>query len=311
MFRSVAVVCFAITVYAPAQAVPVSASAGLVVQAGAQSSALVPGADITAGAHLSAGGAIGAARFDFAPSWNVTALGFAFDLSSTAFAQTSSASGGSTRHELWLARPTVGRLVITWTAATTGNGAAAFALDLHDDGVIEATAAAVLPVTLPAGLTVLRVQTSASASAGIVQGPWGMQIPYQGTAQVTLMVRLEPTHCTMSTLASSCAGPVTSVRGNFLGGVTVSSLCAATDDIAIAVFGFDQLATGLPLPPGCSLATTPLASHWRSVGTTGAVDWSTALPQGFGPVQFATQVIGLDVDTWSAGTSQAFWVTCQ
>ena len=220
---------------ANAQAAPLAFSAGVAAQAGAMHSGVLPGNDVTTGTSHLVGGAHGTALYEFSPSWNVAAIDLAWDLSSHAYTQTSTASGGATRHELWLSRPVDGRFVISWAALTTGTGAVSFGFDLFDDGAIDAVTAAVLPVSLPAGLTAFRVHTSASANAGVVQGPWGIQIPYQGTAMGQLTIRFEPTHCSASAYAPSCGGLTAGVTGNFLGGATLTSQCASTDDLAIAM----------------------------------------------------------------------------
>ena len=95
-------------------------------------------------------------------------------------------------------RPVTGRFVVTWMPTVAGTGATSFVLDLFDDGSVDATSSTVIPVVLPAGLTLLRVQTSASASAGVFSGPWNMQISYQGMANGALAIRFEPVHCTVA-----------------------------------------------------------------------------------------------------------------
>jgi hypothetical protein len=230
------------------------------------------------------GGGPGDAHFHFSPAWNSAVVELSWTVTSTAFAHTAASSGGVTRHEQWSARSVNGRFVITWVPTVTATGAASFPFDLFDDGLILAGASAVIPWNLPAGQTVSRVQTAASAAAGVISGPWGSHLHYQGTVSGVVGVRFEPTHCSVATFAAACGGPVASVVGNFLGGCDLAAQCAAGDDIAIAVFGFDQTSTGLPLPPGCALQTTPVVSLWRSLGQPHGANWSLALPPGIGPV---------------------------
>ncbi|MCA8948285.1 MAG: hypothetical protein KDE27_02210 [Planctomycetes bacterium] len=293
----------------PAQVIPVASAASVGVHAGPSHTVLPVGADVSTGVRVALQTAIGDASYDFSPAWDATAVGLVFDVESRAFQATAAASGGETLHELWSARPIVGRFVIEWSVAVTGTGAASFAFDLGDDGVVDVTASGIVNATLPAGRTPLRVRVDTAATAASVSGPWGTSITYQGTARAQLAIRFEPTHCAALPFAAACGGPTTTIAGNFTGGASVRAHCAPVDDLVIAVFGFGPQSIALPLSAGCRLRVDPVTSAWRVPGPTGDAEWPSSLPVGAPALTFATQVVGLDVDAPSLTAGAAFWVT--
>jgi len=50
---------------------------------------------------------------------------------------------------------------------------------------------------------------------------------------------------------------------------------------------------------------------WRPIGPGLPAAWSLALPAAVRPAAFAAQLVGIDVDTFTATTSQGRWITCQ
>jgi len=295
-----------------AQVSPRATAATFAVQPGGQQAAFVPpGADVSHGAQLHASGGRGDAHLQLASTWDTAAIDLRWDLACAAWSQTTATSDSATRHEWTSPRTIQGLLVITWTPTTTGSGTASCAIDLFDDGSIEATGSAVLPFTLPAGVTPLRVRASTAATAGTIQGPFGSQWSFQGQASGTLTLRFEPDHCSAQELGAGCPGPQLTASGNFVGGADLRAQCGLADDLAIAVLGIDQVASNLPMAPQCVLWTTPLVTMWQPTPVHGAVSWSVPLRVGFGPVSFAAQVVAFDADAGVVTTSRALWLTCR
>lgn len=310
----------------PAQLVLRIESGGIGAHLGALSAVAANGRDLSNGVHLEPVGFGGAARFDLAPRSDPTAGEFVHAVVADAWQAVTSRSGGALRHEFDLARPVMGRLVVEWQTVTSGTGASAFTLDLGADGSIEVddgmgVGSVALPVALPAGVTRLAIALSASAVAGTIQGPWGIQIDYQGAATAELRVRLEPTHGTVTQFAGGCAGagtpglaiPATTIVGNFDGAVSVLVAPDGVHDVAIVALGLAPTSLPLPVPPFCVLEVDPLITSWQPLDGVAGAAFHLALPVGAPAIGFATQVVGLDLGTGapgglSAATSAAHYV---
>ena len=296
----------------PAQGTPLATSAGILLQTGPLiAGSVAPGLDVTNGVSLGASGSFGAAQFQALTMTTSTAIDLDWNVSCSAFGSTTASSQGAIRYELAAAPQVTGQIVATWIPAQTGTGAASCSIDLLDDGIIDATGSVTWPLTFGSGVVPLRVRVATTAHAGVVYGPWGSQWTYQGTAYGTLHIRIEPTHCQSAVFGSGCADPQLTVLGNFAGGADLLGTFAPAADLGVAVLGFDQHATQLPLAPGCTLLTTPNVVLWSAISASHTAAWSLAVPAAARPLAFAAQLVGIDVDTVTATTSAGFWITCQ
>jgi len=272
---------------------------------------VAPGIDVTNGVVLGTAGVFGAAQFQAHATATSTAVDLDWNVSCSAYGTTTAGSQGTIRYELYVAQAVTGQLVVTWVAAPTGTGASSCSIDLFDDGIVDATGSVTWPVSFGAGVVPLRVRVTTVAHAAVIHGPWGTGWSYQGTANGSLQIRLSPTHCQSAVFGQGCGDPQLTVLGNFTGGADLRGTFGPAADLGVAVFGFDQVATPLPLAPGCMLRTTPIVLLWHPIGPSQTTSWSLALPAAFRPVAFAAQLVGIDVDTFAATTSQGRWITCQ
>ncbi|MCA8974315.1 MAG: hypothetical protein KDC98_06310 [Planctomycetes bacterium] len=294
---------------ATAQAATLASSAGIVVAAGAISVVRGPGTDLSSGLHLVATENAGTVVLDYGQRADSTAVSLGFAYTCDALSATQAAIDSTTRHEFYALRPIDGQFVISWTPTATGTGTAVFAFDLGDDGTNEATGSAVIPFTLPAGLTIASVRLTTAASAGVIQGPWGSRLSYHGTVAGTLSIRFEATPAQTSPFGSGCGAVALDAVANLYGAVDLVARWPTDTDLAIAALGFDRSAVPLPVAPGCSLLLTPVVLLWQNVDRR-AARWTIALPGGSGAVSFTAQVVGLEVAAAQVTTSAGLAIVC-
>lgn len=296
---------------AVAQVVPLATATGCLAKVGATVQAIAGGTDVTAGTAVGVGTGSGNAALHFVPDQDTVAVLLGYDAASVAVATTTAQASAEIRHEVWSARPLVGRLVVTWSTTVSGTGSATFGIDVGDDGSVEATGAAVVPCALVAGMTPIRVRIATAANAGTVSGPWGTGFSYQGAASAHLTIRFEPMHCSATALGGGCPGTQLNAIGNLAGGVDLRASCGSGDDLAVLLLAFDPaMAVSTPFP-ACTLLAAPVATLWSVPDTTHAARWSFVWPTGVGPVAFAAQVIAIDASPFVASASGALAVACQ
>lgn len=289
-----------------------AASAGITVQAGLAAPATVaPGVNVTAGTLRSAANSSGSGLFRAEHTQSTTAIELAWTLAATAQNSGQVTSLGEIRYELSAPELVEGDLTVTWAPTFAGTGTAAFSVDLFDDGLDPTTTTTTFALTLGPWPLPLRVRAQVGAAAGTIAGPWGTTWRYTGSANGTLQIRFQPTHCTTTALGAGCAEPQLHVIGNLRGGADLRGAFAPTTELGIAVLGLDQQAGMLPSAPGCPLVTTPLVALWGLPDAQRAANWSIGLPASVRPAGFAAQLVGLDVDAAAVTTSAGFWVTCR
>ncbi|MFO1076899.1 MAG: hypothetical protein U1E73_04135 [Planctomycetota bacterium] len=294
-----------------AQVVPLATAIGLYAQAGAAVDAVAPGTDVSAGEQVAAATGSGSAYAQFVPHWDAAAVTLTHTAASVASFAVQTRTVCDVRHELWSARPLVGRFVVAWTTSATGTGTAACAVDLQDDGSVEATGSGVIQCALPAGPFALRVRVTTAANAGTIGGPWGTTIAYHGAANAQLVIRFEPTHCTATAIGGGCPGPQLAAVGNLAGGVDVRALCGANDDFAVLLLALDPALAAPAIAPACPVLAAPLGLVWSLPDTGHLARWSLTWPAGLGTIAFAAQVVAIDVTPFAAAASAASGIVCQ
>lgn len=298
--------------FAAAQVTPLAFSRGITLQVGISAPVVSPPGDVpAAGFGLWSTTSFGDAGFQAVHGAGSEAVELAWSLAARAVTGGAVRADAAVRYELWAAQPVQGQLQITWTPACSGSGMAHCAIDLGDDGSIDASGASWLPVAFGPGMLAVRIDAGASATAGVHLGPFGVRYPYQGAAAATLRVRLVPTHGAAVEVGGGCGDPLLTATGNLLGGFDLHGAFAPGAGLGIAVLGFDARSVALPLPPHCSLHTTPLA-HLLAPVVQQQAGWSLALPPAL-PRPFActVQLLGLDLATLQATSSRALAVTCR
>lgn len=287
-------------------------SAGITVQPGLAAPATVAaGVNVTAGTLRSAANSTGSGLFRAEHTQSSTAIDLAWTLAATAQNSGQVTSLGEIRYQLSAPEQVEGDLTVTWLPTVAGSGTAAFSIDLFDDGLDLVAATTSFAITLGPWPLPLRVRAQVGAAAGTIAGPWNTTWRYSGSANGTLQIRFQPTHCTTTALGPGCAEPQLQVLGNLRGGADLRGSFTPTVELGIAVLGLDQQAGMLPWAPGCPLVTTPLVTLWGLLDAQRAANWSIGLPASVRPVGFAAQLVGLDVDALAATTSAGFWVTCR
>ncbi len=294
-----------------AQVSPSAMAGGITVRAGAVQAAPVPsGSDVWSGFTRSCTASPGAAWLHVDHAVTSTHVDLHWTLSSQAPATGTAASDGVIRYELWSLATVVGRLVVTWTNAITGSGTSSLGIDLLDDGSVDATGSCVLPVTFGPGGLPFRVHASCLCSAGVVHGPFGSSWSYSGSAQASLSIRFEPTHCQTMEVGAACGSPQLAAVGNLLQGVDVVGDFVPATDAAILVLGNVGTVLPLSLPPACNLLVAPVVTDWRLVDAQHRAIWAIYVPAVVRPLSFRVQMLGFDFDTFFLETSRALQVDC-
>jgi hypothetical protein len=287
-------------------------SAGCIVQAGLGAPVTVPsGTNLDFGGHLTTGNQTGGASLRIEHRTTTTSLGLRWTLACNASHAGTVMGQGAVRYELTAPEPVAGELRVVWSHGGSGSGASQFMFDLFDDQLDLVAGSAVFPVWLGPSPLPFRVQAGVSASAGTVAGPWGTTWSYQGAANGVLEVTFVPTHCSSVGLGPGCGDPQLSIVGNLLGGADLCGAFGPASAIGVAVLGFDQQTTTLPMGPGCALATTPVVALWGLPDAQGLATWSIGLPASVRPLAFAAQLLGFDPVGAQATTSAPMRVVCQ
>ena len=202
-------------------------------------------------------------------------------------------------------------LALGWWATTSGNGSAGLVVDVHDDGVVDASGGGALAVTLGPTPLVVRVRGAVAAVGGTTT-TWFTPWHWTGTASAQLSLQVLPAHAQVASIAPACSGaaPVLQVAPDFVGGLARSGRLGAADELALWTFGFVPTAP-LPLPwsNGCVLAVTPDVLVMAPVPPARVSEWSLALPAALRPAAFDVQLLGVDLAPFGLGASAAFHVT--
>lgn len=301
----------AIDTCAHAQVVPLAAATGCYAQVGGVVQAIPLGTDVTSGVNVAAGTGGGSAFLRFVPDQDATAITFTYDAGSVAVAATTARASCDLRHDLWSARPLAGRFIVGCTTTTSGTGTVQIGIDLGDDGFVDATGPAVIPCTLAAGATPIRVRLTTNATAGTVAGPWGIAIAYQGSAHTQLLLRFEPTHCIVQALGGGCPGPQLTALGNLAGGVDLQAILGPGGDLAVLLLAFAPTLALPPQFPTCALLAAPVTTSWALPDAAHTVLWSLTWPSALGAVAFTAQAVGLRTGPFGAAATGALGLATQ
>lgn len=198
-------------------------------------------------------------------------------------------------------------LELDWLAATTGNGAVSLLVDVHDDGVVDATGSAAVPLVVGPSPTYVRVRVTGAANAGTASS-WYTTWHWTGSVAADLTMRLVPTHASVAPLATPCdvAAPELRVAADFAGGVEVAAVGGA-EELGVLVFGFaPTVPVVLPWTPGCSLAVAE--DVVVLVDLSEPLVASLVVPDAVRPIRFDVQCVGVVLDPLTVVAGAAFRV---
>lgn len=191
----------------------------------------------------------------------------------------------------------LGDLSIEWAPQQTGTGNALLAVDIYDDGYVDADGSYATPVAFNTFPLIVRVTAEVSADAGTFQGPWGSSWSWSGGAVAGLSVRFTPTHASASVAApSTCSGgPDLTARPNLDGGVRLDVQAPLGDDAVVFALGFQQSNVLLPWSAGCALLVDPVVTSASLLFAGPSASLSVAVPAAFRPATFLAQAVSLDL----------------
>ncbi|HEB52233.1 MAG TPA: hypothetical protein ENI87_03145 [bacterium] len=290
--------------FLPAQLAPAAPLAHAAVFAGAiQAPPLPAGTDVWAGAVRSVAGSIGQASLSLQHTLDSKRFTVDWQLAAVASQPGSAVADGEVRYRFATPAPQVGVLHVAWNAVLAGAAQASLVIDVGDDGVIDASAGAVLPVAFQ-GELVVRIAAAVDAQAGTLTPQWGASWNWSGNASAILSVWFEPTHADITTSAVQPAVPAPALiaQPNLLQGIDFDAICPPNDDFALLALGFAPTAATLPLSSGHQLLLAPAVTLAAPVQSGGA-GWAVSVPVAVRPATFLAQVLALDVDamTLTAG----------
>lgn len=293
-----------------AQNLPSAHLDAVTVRSGAAlASAPAAGSEVWSGGSAFVNGNTGTASLALQHAANATGVDVQWQLACQANAATSSVASASVRYELPTTAAGVGILSILWLTNTSGTGATQLAIDVGDDGVVDAVGIDALPVVFAPGAFVVRVTASVQATASTVQMGWSTW-HLTGAAQAALVLRLAPDGVTSSVVAPPCGNvpAALSAAATFADGVGFVGTLDPSSDLGVLVLGLHPAAVPLGLPPGCSLAVAPDLVAWQVPDAARAVVWQLAVPQALRPFALQAQLVGLAVAPLAAVTSPALLV---
>jgi len=191
-----------------------------------------------------------------------------------------------------------GMLSIEWAPQLQGTGVATLAVDVFEDGFVDANGSYALPVAFNQTPLVVVVRAEVRADAGVVNGPWGTSWNWSGQASADLRVRFVPIHANATVAATStCAnGPLLEARPDLHGGVRLDALAAPADELLVFALGFAPENLPLPWSNGCTLLVDPVATGSALLAGDPSASWSVAVPAAVRPVSFYAQVLAFDAD---------------
>lgn len=271
-------------------------AAGQVTTATSTSAPIVSGTDIWSGFARATTPGADQASLEMAHGIDSQNVRMHWQLQAQANASGPSVSRGEARYELASPILQSGNLEIEWLPATTGTGQATLAIDVYDDGYVDAHGTATIPVVFGTGFPLtLRVTAEASADAGTIHGPWGTSWSWFGSAAGELRVRFVPTHATSTVVvAQPCAtAPTLTSTPDLHEGVELEGDCGPTDVLAVFALGFQSTDVLLPLSANCRLLVAPVVTQLHPVAFGTAVRQPVAVPAAVRPVQFLAQLVTL------------------
>jgi hypothetical protein len=296
-----------LTAVAHAQISPAAAALAVTVRSGVVTApVVVPGSEAWLGWSRQANSGTGNAFATVGHAASSTAITGAWQFGCLAGTAASSPAEASVamRYEFLALHAFVGRLVVEWTPSTSGTGAAGLAIDVGDDGSVEAQGAATIPIAFGPGPLAVRVAGTCTATAGTIQGPFGSSWSWAGSAYGNLTLRLEATHASTTFVGTPCgSAPSLAVLPDLVDGIEVRGVCAPTSDLALLAIGFQSAVTPLPLPPACTLLVVPELVDAQWPDALGRVTWSFAAPPAVRPVTLRMQLFGLDAATFTLAAS--------
>ncbi|MFT7536518.1 MAG: hypothetical protein ACI85K_002472 [Hyphomicrobiaceae bacterium] len=304
------------TTFASAQVAPSAQLVGGQVTAlGGTAAPLLSGTNVWPGLSRVAGGGLNSASMALANALDPTAIEFQWQVASQALTSGNSLSRGEVRYELVSPVRQAGDLIIEWLPATTGTGQVTLAIDVYDDGFIDAATSTTIPVVF--GMVqyplAIRVIAEANSQAGTMQGPWGSSWSWSGTSSGQLRIRFVPTHAAATTAAAQICSPAPALTShpNLNNGVDLEGLCAPTDHFALFALGFQATDLPLPLSTNCRLLLTPIVTLLHPLQPSTAVRQPVTVPAPVRPVHFLAQLITLNATTMTLTASNLIQTNIQ
>jgi len=297
--------CLLLSFALPAQIAAFADVDALTLTAGGVAAApLTPDLDAWPGVARSVTSSAGSGAVTMQHTLDDVEVGVLWQLSANAVGDGAVALHANVRYELFSV-PQDGELIVEWLVDVDDDASASLHIDLGDDGVVDATGSATIPLAFGLQPFALRVWVDANAVAGTFQGPWGSSWSWDSSFEASLRVRFVPTHATATPLAPpTCApAPELSIRADLLQGVQLRAQTAAPADLVLFALGFAPAAAPLPASAGCALLVEPVATLWAPVSADGAATVSVAVPPAVRPAQFDAQAIAVDLQPFGLRAS--------
>ena len=296
---SVGVVAVVVGSTAVAQIAPSAAAAIVVVHAGSATAAPPPaGTGIWPGFVRTAASASGSASLAVQHTATTNRIDLDWQLACAEWATGDALAAGELRYELASSQAQVGVLTIAWTTSANGTGQPALAIDIGDDGVVDAIGSGAVPIAFGPGTLAIRVAASVQANAGVVPGPFGSSWSWSGSASATLHARYTASDAivTIAAAATCAPAPALAARANFEHGVDLEAGWQSGADLAVFALGVNPSSVALPWSAGCTLLVDPIALPWLPNPANGMTTLSVAVPPAVRPTAFRAQLVLFDVD---------------
>jgi hypothetical protein len=203
-----------------------------------------------------------------------------------------------------------GRFTISYVANQGSGSTTLYAIDVGDDGTVEATNATAMPPMTPVTFRgTLPVRLSNYTGGHILDERLSL------AAQASLVVAFVPdSGCTGVQVAPACGALSLVSRPNFTLGSdqVVQNLQTSGNALAALVYGFQPAVTPLPLPPGCVLTNDAAALRLLLPDGSGQATHSIAtVPPSLRPCSFYAQAVELDLGAGTLTTSPSLRIDCQ
>ena len=279
----------------------VAATAPLIsstVLAGASAAPLiVPGTNVWGGIARSVTGAASGASLGLTHQMDLVQIDLQWQLHCQAISNSISAAEAEVRFEMASPFLQSGNLIIDWLPTVTGTGQASLAIDIGDDGSVDAQGSTTVAVTFqPQSPLIFRVTASTNALAGTFQGPWGSSWSWSGSADAQLGIRFVPTHAQTTIIAAQPCSPAPTLQilPDLSHGVDLQASAAPADQLALFVLGFQPTAALVPLSAACSLFVDPVVVVAQPLQPGSSAHQQVLVPHAVRPVSFLAQLVTFD-----------------
>lgn len=291
---------------AAAQVAGVATVISSTVQAGSSvAAAVAPGTNVWGGLSRAVNSGVGSASVATLNKIHPGAADLRWQLSSQAVNSGTSSAELDLRYELSSPVLQSGNLIVDWSPLVAGTGQATLAVDVFNDGYVDAFGSDTIPVVFQSPYPLfVRVTVRITSNAGTIQGPFGSSWSWSGSAAAQLRIRFEPDHAHTTTHALQPCTPHPSheVIPDLSRNVYLQGMAEPTDHLAVFALGLQPTSVPLPLSPNCLLLVNPVVTLGIPLQPHVPASVPLFIPPAGRPATFFTQMITLN---GTAGTLSA------